>query len=68
MRAPDRPRDKREGAALRHTREPEKVLSVTVSMGLAEYDRNNSTAAQVMKAADEALYRAKGSGRNRVSG
>lgn len=68
VRAPDRPRDRREGTALRRTREPEKVLSVTVSMGLAECDRSNRTAAQVMKAADEALYRAKGSGRNRVNG
>ena len=42
-------------------------LSVTVSIGVAERSRRLHTAAAVIRAADEALYRAKHSGRNRVS-
>jgi diguanylate cyclase (GGDEF)-like protein len=44
-----------------------KVLSVTVSIGLAAPSDKNLTPQQVLKAADEALYRAKQGGRNRVS-
>jgi diguanylate cyclase (GGDEF)-like protein len=43
-----------------------KKLSVTVSIGVAE-QKNNQKSAQVIKAADKALYRAKKSGRNQVS-
>jgi len=47
---------------------PTKALSVTVSIGLAEPDGGRRrTPSQVVKAADEALYRAKQAGRNRVS-
>jgi len=44
-----------------------KRLSVTVSIGIAETNRKNQTPDAVIKAADKALYRAKRSGRNRVS-
>lgn len=40
---------------------------VTISIGVAEHDNQNSTPHQVIKAADKALYRAKNKGRNRVS-
>jgi diguanylate cyclase (GGDEF)-like protein len=40
---------------------------VTVSIGAAGPDSGLRTPAQVIKAADEALYRAKQSGRNKVS-
>jgi diguanylate cyclase (GGDEF)-like protein len=43
------------------------MLSVTVSMGVAERGAGGDTPALVLKAADEALYRAKQAGRNRVS-
>ena len=43
-----------------------KKLSVTVSIGVAE-QKNNQESAQIIKAADKALYRAKKSGRNQVS-
>ena len=43
-----------------------KKISVTVSIGVAE-QKNNQESAQILKAADKALYRAKKSGRNRVS-
>jgi diguanylate cyclase (GGDEF)-like protein len=71
VRGEDRPRKKEEGEKRRGADEddplpPEKLLSVTISMGVAEPD-GGQTPAQVLKAADEALYRAKRGGRNRVS-
>ncbi len=42
------------------------MLSVTVSIGVAG-PANGATPQHVIKAADEALYRAKQGGRNRVS-
>lgn len=44
-----------------------KRLSVTVSIGIAETNRQNNAPSEVIKAADKALYRAKRTGRNRVS-
>jgi diguanylate cyclase (GGDEF)-like protein len=41
-------------------------LSVTVSMGIAEPSTRNRQPEQVIQAADQALYRAKHKGRNRV--
>jgi diguanylate cyclase (GGDEF)-like protein len=44
------------------------MLSITVSAGVAETGHvPNDDATQLMKRADEALYRAKASGRNCVS-
>jgi diguanylate cyclase (GGDEF)-like protein len=43
------------------------LLSVTVSIGAAQRTELLDTPDVVMRAADEALYRAKGAGRNRVS-
>ncbi len=42
-------------------------LSVTVSIGVAQRNRRLHTPAMVLRAADEALYRAKHAGRNRIS-
>jgi diguanylate cyclase (GGDEF)-like protein len=42
-------------------------LSVTISIGYASRSDNYGTPEQVIKAADEALYRAKGNGRNCIS-
>ncbi len=42
-------------------------LSVTISIGLAQREGAVKTPEQVIKSADEALYRAKKSGRNCVS-
>ena len=41
-------------------------FSVTISMGVNEYDQSYTTTDQIYKNADKALYRAKKSGRNRV--
>jgi diguanylate cyclase (GGDEF)-like protein len=66
VRGGDRPREKGTGSRLRATRAPEKTLSVTVSIGAAERDDTLIRPALVIRAADEALYRAKRAGRNRV--
>jgi diguanylate cyclase (GGDEF)-like protein len=67
VRGPDRPKKPHEAAKLRGTKPAQKTLSVTVSIGLAAPGEAPATPAQVLKAADEALYRAKQAGRNRVS-
>ncbi len=47
-------------------RKARKYISVTVSIGAAERVDGTEDPRDVIKAADEALYRAKGAGRNRV--
>ena len=66
VRGGDRPREREAGSRLRAARPPEKTLSVTVSIGAAERDETLIRPTLVIRAADEALYRAKRSGRNRV--
>lgn len=41
---------------------------VTVSIGLASYPDNGTSATELLSSADSALYQAKGAGRNRVTG
>ncbi len=53
------------GAQPRATQEPDH-LSVTVSIGVAEPSTRYRQPEQVIQAADQALYRAKNKGRNRV--
>ena len=45
-----------------------KKVSLTISIGMAQPDITRKTPQAVIKAADQALYRAKEGGRNRVSG
>ena len=45
---------------------PSGTLRVTVSVGVAEFGRDGSCLEDVIKAADERIYRAKAAGRNRV--
>ena len=66
VRGGDRPRERETGSRLRAKRPPEKTLSVTVSIGAAERDDTLIRPALVIRAADEALYRAKHAGRNQV--
>jgi two-component system cell cycle response regulator len=41
-------------------------FSVTVSVGVSQTDSNINSSSQLIKTADEALYKAKSSGKNRV--
>jgi diguanylate cyclase (GGDEF)-like protein len=66
VRRKDRPKNPEAGTRLRHLRSRDKMLSVTVSIGVAGTDEQRSTPAEVLRAADQALYRAKEAGRNRV--
>lgn len=67
VRGEDRPRNPEDTSSLRINKPAQKTLSVTVSIGVAEPGDALRTPARVLKAADEALYRAKQAGRNRVS-
>ena len=49
------------------SKRPERSVKITVSIGVAEKTARHADAQAVIKAADKALYRAKRSGRNRVS-
>jgi diguanylate cyclase (GGDEF)-like protein len=66
VRGVDRPSESKTGSRLRATRAQQGTLSVTVSIGAAERDDTLIRPALVIRAADEALYRAKRAGRNRV--
>ena len=67
VRAGDRPKKAEEGAKRRGAGAGDKGLAVTVSIGVADPSAKARTPQQVVKAADEALYRAKKGGRNRLS-
>jgi diguanylate cyclase (GGDEF)-like protein len=63
---PDRRKPPRKRAHPAAVTRPAAGLSVTVSIGVAEPSTRNRQPEQVINAADQALYRAKGNGRNRV--
>ena len=67
VRGDNRPKQAKEVEKLRRDGTPGKVLSVTISIGLAAPSKKHPTPRLVIQAADEALYRAKKAGRNRVS-
>jgi diguanylate cyclase (GGDEF)-like protein len=58
------PTKKRQGQAVRKADASD--VHVTVSIGVASRDAKSDAASDVLKAADQALYRAKAKGRNRV--
>lgn len=70
VRGSNRPREKEAGTRLRMAGptgiQPEGTLSITISIGAAERDETLLKPTLVLRAADEALYRAKRAGRNQV--
>ncbi|MDD2272671.1 MAG: GGDEF domain-containing protein [Desulfuromonadaceae bacterium] len=70
LRSGDRPKGGKQGRVERGRsagRTGAQQVSVTVSIGVAESGENLKSTAEVMKAADKALYKAKNKGRNQVS-
>jgi len=67
LRGADRPAEADAGRQLRAGQTPRKIVSVTVSIGVAESNGKLKSPDEVLKAADRALYRAKEKGRNTVS-
>ncbi|HEM47567.1 MAG TPA: GGDEF domain-containing protein, partial [Alphaproteobacteria bacterium] len=65
VRSRNRPRKKPDRP--RKTHPPGRKVAVTISIGVAERSDDHATPDAVIKAADQALYRAKKAGRNRVS-
>jgi diguanylate cyclase (GGDEF)-like protein len=65
VRAPDRPTKRPRTPAPLSSRTP--ALAVTVSIGAAHRSNRETSLAELMRAADSALYRAKNSGRNKLS-
>jgi diguanylate cyclase (GGDEF)-like protein len=63
-----RPRPHRRPTEARPRGSRVKRVAVTISIGLSEPGKGRATADLVVAAADQALYRAKESGRNRVKG
>lgn len=65
VRSRNRPRKKPDRPKKTHP--PGRKVAVTISIGVAERSDDHATPDAVIKAADQALYRAKRAGRNRVS-
>lgn len=64
IRSAFRPRKKPD--APKEPKRPRKTLKITVSIGAADSTDSKETAEDVVKAADQCLYRAKETGRNKV--
>ncbi|MBA5764029.1 GGDEF domain-containing protein [Vibrio sp. 404] len=60
-----RPKDNKEGSKKRNNSKKSDTVSLTISIGVADSYEARDTAV-VLKAADQALYKAKQTGRNRV--
>lgn len=68
IRQQDRPDDTKEGKSQRNkATSSNKSVSVTISIGVAEREGEAKDFDQVLKVADEALYRAKQAGRNCIA-
>lgn len=66
IRNSDRPKDPKQGEGKRGSSHGTTEVSVTISIGMAESTEVTGNIAEVMKAADKALYRAKNKGRNQI--
>jgi GGDEF domain-containing protein len=67
LRAPDRPENPEQPTRRRGAFRERESVTVTISIGVAERNAHHATPDDVIKAADQALYRAKNNGRNQVS-
>jgi len=67
IRSADRPKDSQEGKKQRGSRSADQTVSVTISIGVAECSDGSASPGEVIKDADQALYRAKHKGRNQLS-
>jgi PleD family two-component response regulator len=67
LRRWNRPRKRPAEGKRKKSRKSPRTLSVTVSIGLAHSSSGDGLPESVLKKADQALYRAKEEGRNRVS-
>ena len=67
LRSWRRPRKRPSGPKPAKKKKRPRTLSVTVSIGLADSTGGDASPETILKKADEALYRAKEEGRNRVS-
>jgi predicted signal transduction protein with EAL and GGDEF domain len=50
-----------------HFKKPKRGTAVTVSGGIATYPEDATTAEDMLRRADEALYRSKAAGKNRIT-
>ncbi|MDX1737941.1 MAG: GGDEF domain-containing protein, partial [Alphaproteobacteria bacterium] len=70
IRSKDRPKKEKKGQEKRSKAKKSdkgKTVGVTISIGMAVKGRDHGDPMAVLKSADEALYRAKKAGRNRIS-
>ncbi len=65
LRDSDRPKDDGRGKSRRANKRPDRFVSVTISIGMAEASPRQSSE-EVLKSADVALYKAKNRGRNQI--
>lgn len=66
LRSADRPQNQKAGRSRRGKGRPQRVARVTISIGAAARSQALPCPEAVIKAADQALYRAKRAGRNRL--
>jgi len=67
IRAKGRPKKSKDGKKMRSSKGAGKLVSVTISIGVAQRDGDAKSPENVIKQADKALYKAKKKGRNCLS-
>ncbi len=67
LRSKKRPKTKQQNSNQKHEQDEDKLLKITISIGLSERTENLISSEAVIKQADNALYIAKKKGRNQVA-